>query len=185
MKDSTYDQFLVMLALLAPLAMFALGKWRTSLDTWYAPLDGPGASDFGERFEKQATAWVKAEGGDDARLIVIADPECPCTRVTLKKLDEALALSPRRDVRLVIRDVHDQQAVQNAAWAQLLNTVPATPTLLAVEGKQLLYAGPVTSGNFCTTAVGRVLGGTALQSPRTGVLLDLIDRGCYCRMPSA
>jgi hypothetical protein len=54
--------------------------------------------------------------------------------------------------------------------------------LLAVEGKQLVYAGPVTSGNLCTTAVQRVLGVTALQAPRNRPILNWLDNGCYCRL---
>ena len=55
-------------------------------------------------------------------------------------------------------------------------------TLLAVEGRQLVYAGPVTSGNLCTTAVRRVLGVTALQAPQAGPILNWLDNGCYCRL---
>ncbi len=183
MKESVYDRFLVLLALLAPLTTFALGKWRASLDTWYAPLDTPNANYFGESFERSVTNWLESSDGAGAELVVIADQQCPCTRATLKKLDEALALSQRRDIRLVVRDISDTGANQEKAWAQVLSEIPATPTLLAVQGKRLVYAGPVTAGSFCTAAVGRILGVTALQTPRSDAVLNLIDKGCYCRLP--
>lgn len=185
MKDSTYDNLLVTLALWAPLAMLALSQWRASLDTWYVPLNVANANTFGEQFQRQVSKWLGSADGRGAALVVITDRECPCTKVTLKKLDEALALSPRKDIRLIARDIRDAQANHDPAWARVLNEVPATPTLLAIEGRQLLYAGPVTSGSFCTTAVGRVLSVAALQSPRSTAMFNLIEKGCYCRLPSA
>lgn len=184
-KESGYDRFLVILALLAPLALLTLSKWQASLDTWYAPMDVADANYFGESFQRSVAKWLESAEGAGAALVVIADRKCPCTRATLKKLDEALALSPRRDIRLVVRDIGDVDADQDAVWTQVLSEVPATPTLLVVEGKRLLYAGPVTSGNFCTTAVGRVLGVTALQLPRSAAMFNLIDKGCYCRLQDA
>lgn len=183
MKDRAYDQLLVTLALLAPLAMFALGKWQASLDIWYLPPDAASADTFGEQFHRHVSQWLQGVDNPGAALVVIADRECPCTKATLTRLDEALALSRREDIRLVVRDVRSADTDRDAAWLRVLEAVPATPTLLAIEGRQLLYAGPVTSGNFCTTAVSRVLGVTALQAPQGRTIFNLIDKGCYCRLP--
>ncbi len=159
--------------------MLVLGAWRSSLDRWYTPLDAAGNS-FGPQFEHQVSDWLAASPGAAAQLLVIADRDCPCTRATLAKLDQAVAQSGRKDFRVVVRDIHDTN--DDPSWRRILQAVPATPTLLAIASRRLIYAGPVTSGNFCTTAVGRVLGVSALQVPRATALFDVVDKGCYCRL---
>lgn len=185
MKESTYDRVLIILTLLAPLLMFALTKWRASLDVSYARLDAGHFSYFGEQFTQNLAAWLASADKTGPRLIVVADRECPCTRAALRSLDAALARSYRKDIRVDVRYVDDADVEgDRSAWKAVLSEVPATPTLLAIEGRQLTYAGPVNSGNLCTTAVARVLGVTALQSPRTSPILNWLDRGCYCQLPS-
>lgn len=169
-KANAYDRTLIALTLLAPLLLFALSKWRASLDTLYAPA--------GERFIANVADWLASSNETGARLIVVADRECPCTKAALRSLDTALAQSARKDIRLAVRYVDD---VDDRAWAAVMNELPSTPTLLAIEDKQLVYAGPVTSGNICTVAAQRVLGVTALQAPRTSPIVSWLDTGCYCR----
>jgi hypothetical protein len=176
MKASAYDRTLIALTLLAPLLLFALSKWRASLDTWYAP------AGVDERFTELVADWLAASSETGSRLIVVADRDCPCTTASLRSLDAALAQSSRKDIQLSVRYIDDADATRDVAWAAVLNKLPSTPTLLAVEGRQLAYAGPVTSGNLCTTAVQRVLGVTALQAPRAIPILNWLDNGCYCRL---
>lgn len=185
MNESTYDRMLIVLTLLAPLVLFALDKWRASLDVWYAPLDAGNISYFGERFTQHLGTWLADSHENGPRLIVVADRECPCTKAALRTLDAALAQSNRKGISVAVRYIDDPDPSHDAvAWRAVLAELPATPTLLAIEGRQLVYAGPVNSGNLCTTAVTRVLGVTALQSPRTNPIVNWMDRGCYCRLKS-
>lgn len=181
MKESTYDRVLIALTLLAPLLMFALNKWRASLDSWYAPPDAADVSYFDDRFTRSVATWLGDNQEAGPQLVVIADRECPCTKASLRSLDAALAQSNRKGIDLAVRYVDDPGA-NHGAWGDVLNQLPSTPTLLAIDGGQLVYAGPVNSGNLCTTAVARVLGVTALQSPRTSPIVSWLDRGCYCRL---
>lgn len=183
MNESAYDRVLIALTLLAPLALFALNAWRTSLDVWYAPLDAGDVSYFGEPFTQHLAAWLAGSDESGPRLIVIVDRECPCTTAALRSLDTALAKSNRKNITVDVRYIDGPDSTGNsAAWRALLSELPATPTLLAIQGRQLVYAGPVNSGNLCTTAVERVLGVTALQSPRTSPIVSWLERGCYCRL---
>jgi hypothetical protein len=163
MKPSAYDRTLIALTLLAPLLLLVLTKWRASLDTLYAP------AGVSEQFTQHVSEWLGRSNESGSRLIVIVDRDCPCTKASLRILESA-----RGDVPLTVRDIEE---VDPAVRDEL----PSTPTLLAVEGRQLVYAGPVTSGNLCTTAVQRVLGVTALQAPRARPILNWLDTGCYCR----
>lgn len=165
MKASVYDRMLIGLTLLAPLFLLALSQWRASLETLYAPA---GLSD---QFMEHVSAWLATGNQTGSRLIVIVDRDCPCTQASLRILESA-----RGNVQLSVRDIDDVDPL-------IRNELPSTPTLLAVAGKQLVYAGPVTSGDLCTTAVQRVLGVTALQAPRERPMLNAFDSGCYCRVP--
>jgi hypothetical protein len=169
-KANAYDRMLIVLTLLAPLLLFALSQWRASLDTLYAPA--------GERFMANVSDWLARNNQAGARLIVVADRECPCTKAALRSLDAALAQSSRKDIRWTVRYIDD---ASEPAWKAVMDELASTPTLLAVEGKQLVYAGPVTSGNICTVAGQRVLGVTALQAPRTSPIVSWLETGCYCR----
>lgn len=173
MKESAYDRVLIALTLLAPLFMFGLNQWRASLDTLYAPA--------GEQFMVNVSDWIASSNETGPRLIVVADRDCPCTKAALRSLDAALAQSGRKDIRMTVRYIDD---VADRAWAAVLNELPSTPTLLATDGAQLAYAGPVTSGNLCTTAVQKVLGVAALQAQRSSPILNWLDNGCYCRLTS-
>lgn len=178
MKPSAYDRTLIALTLLAPLLLLALSKWRASLDTLYAP------AGVDDRFIELVAAWLTADGEAGSRLIVVADRDCPCTTASLRSLDAALAQSTRKDIQLSVRYIDDADTTHDAAWAAVLDELPSTPTLLAMEGRRLVYAGPITSGNLCTTAVQRVLGVTALQAPRARPIFNWLDNGCYCRLQS-
>jgi hypothetical protein len=172
-KGSAYDRTLIALTLLAPLVLLALSQWRASLETLYSPAGKP--------FMQNVAGWLASSNETGARLIVVADRNCPCTKVALRSLDAALAQSSRENIRVTVRYIDD---AADPAWVAVTNELPSTPTLLAIDGRQLVYAGPVTSGNICTTAVQRVLGVTALQTQRTSPILNWLDTGCYCTRQS-
>lgn len=179
-RETLYDRVLIKAALLAPFALIVLAKWRSSLETDYAPLE-PGARQvFGVPFQQKASEWIATSDDRRARLVLVTDRECPCTRSTRAALDTAIASSPRRDVAFVERDV---RVGGDAAWQAVLDEVPATPTLFAIDNGQLVYAGPVNSGTWCTRGVSEVLGLTALQAQGSGAVLNWLGNGCYCRMP--
>lgn len=185
-KESTYDRVLIALVLLGPLLLFALNKWRASLDVPYAPPDDGRLSYFDERFERNLVTWLSNDDAPHRRLIVVADRECPCTKAALRSLDAAVAGSSRTDIELSVRYIDDADPPGGStAWRNLLEELPATPTLLAIDGGQLVYAGPVNSGNLCTTSVRKVLGVAVLQTPRSSPVVSWLDRGCYCRLKRA
>jgi hypothetical protein len=179
-NDNTCDRLLIGLAVAGPLLMLVLNAWRASLDAWYVPVDADRRSYFGAQFEHDVSDWLETAQGTGAALVVIADRDCPCTRPALARFDEAVARSGRRDVRLIVRDINDA-ADGGIAWRRVVSGVPATPSLLAVDNRRLLYAGPIASGSFCASAVGEVLGLAALQAPRANPLFNLLNKGCYCR----
>jgi hypothetical protein len=174
MRPNACDRVLIALTLLAPLLLFALSQWRASLDTLYA------SAGVGDQFTEHVAAWLATSNEFGSRLIVVVDRDCPCTTASLRSLDAALAQSPRKDIQLKVRYVGDTN--EDPAWAAVVDALPSAPTLLAVADRQLVYAGPVTSGNLCTTAVKRVLGVTALETARARPILNWLDTGCYCRL---
>lgn len=184
-SDRTYDRTLVLLALLAPLVMFALSKWRSSLEIWYAPMDAANVDVFGSHFDAAVTQWLAHRSTDAGQLVVVTDDDCPCTVSTVGALKAAAAQSQRRDASVVVHEWDDPLLQRQPGWAPLVDTLPATPTLLVVDSGRLLYAGPVNAGSFCTTALAQVLGVTALENPGAGPLLNWVEKGCYCRLPQA
>ncbi len=180
MKAATYDRALVLAALLAPFAVIVLAKWRSSLETSYVPVEPGMARVFGASFEAKAAEWLREEPYDGARLVLVIDRDCPCTNSTRVALESAIRASSRRGVELVVRDVTDPAL--DASFRELVREVPATPTLLAVDRGELVYAGPVNAGSWCTTRVSQVLGVTTLDAPGSGAVLNWLGEGCYCRV---
>ena len=88
-------------------------------------------------------------------------------------------------MRLIVHDVSDPNAAENDKLARLSSRSHATPTLLAFEGTKRLYTGPITSGSFCTTAVSQVLGIETLNNPGNKTLVNLLERGCDCRVSNS
>ncbi|KAF0809729.1 hypothetical protein A167_01545 [Alcanivorax sp. S71-1-4] len=185
MKDSTYDRILVLLVLLAPFSMIVLSKWRASLETSYVPMQGEYREFFDAPFEKHVAGWLARQAISGPELILIVASDCPCTQATRSSLQKALAEASRPEARLTLRYIDDPQAAADADWQAVLAAIPATPTLLAVDQQRLLYAGPVTSGNFCTTAVNRVLGLTVLEARPDNPVINWFDEGCYCHLKGA
>lgn len=179
-NQNAYDRLLIALVLVAPLAMLGLSKWRASLDHWYAPLDD--AAVFGKPFQEKVTRWVAQNTRNGAELILIIDPDCACTSATVNLLKNAHVQSKALDAKLIVRDLKNKSTFNDSAWRAMLLEIPSTPTLLVIDRQKLIYAGPVTSGNFCTTAVNRVLGLSALKANANVPVLNWLDKGCYCRL---
>jgi len=179
--DSTYDRLLIVLATLAPLTLMILNRWQASWNHWYAPMDGAELIRIDADLKRSAAAWLQDTAGTGARLYLVVDRDCPCTAAASKRLAAALSETRRPDVSLDVIDIDDSAANRNPAWRALVDEVPATPTLIAADGKRLVYAGPAISGNLCTATVQRFLGLSALQAPMTTPVVSLVDKGCYCR----
>lgn len=185
LNDDAYDRFLLALALMAPLAMLALGQWRSSLDTWYAVPGAGNEETFGPAFQEKAALWGEKNLGDKKELVVILDRSCPCTKAAISALETAKGESSLKGVHLSFHYIEERSGDVDPLWRQLLKDIPATPTVLSFDNKALIYAGPIASGNFCTTNGSRVLGLTALESTRSAPLLNWLNVGCYCRLAPA
>lgn len=182
MKDATGDRLLIWLAVLGPLLLVLVARWQASLTTWYVPWSGDSATYFDAQFAAQVKALPGLGSAQASTFMVVADRDCPCTRVTLNVLKDALAKATRRDIRLQVMDVRDPLA-RTPEWSRVLRQIPATPTLLITQGKRLLYAGPVNSGQYCTSGVLQILGLTALEAAPPRPVINWLQQGCYCRMP--
>lgn len=179
MNEQTWDRLLIRLALLAPLLLVVLSKWQDSLINWYVPWEDE-AGYFGASFERDVLALPDMAAGKEAVLTLVMDESCPCTRATSAVLRSAMAVSSRQDLLLVVRDIRDP-VMRRPEWVRVLQQIPATPTLIITEGRQLVYAGPVSSGNLCTTQVRNVLGLAALESAAPGrPMINWLEKGCYC-----
>lgn len=182
MSESAYDRLLIWLAWLAPLSLVALNGWQYSLIGWYANLDAPASITFGARFQEDISAWLKGSDQRGARLYLIVDRTCPCTKATLQLVQDSLSRSSRTDIQFAALDVGNAGLATDAAWNNLLRDIPATPTLLAIDGGRLVYAGPAASGSFCSGKTGRLPGLTALQASPLQPILNSVSTGCYCKL---
>lgn len=178
-----YDRLLIRLSLAAPLCLILLSGWQTSLQSWYQAADTQTAPGFSKGFVQDAEQWLASDADAQAALILIVDDQCPCTKATRLKLESAIAASARPDASLRVVRVDPHTAARDENLSRLLTAIPSTPTLLASEQGRLLYAGPVNSGDFCTTAVNEILGLAALQRQQAGFTQSWLSRGCYCPMP--
>lgn len=188
MKEQTYDNILMLLAILAPLLLIVLSKWQSSLTRWYMPLTEDHTAYFSNSLEQDIRLLAVADQYSSKQqygvtLFFIADNTCPCTAATSSILNNAMQTSNHQDIKLVMMDVHSPQT-STPAWQRVLQQIPATPTLLVMDGQRLVYAGPVTAGNMCTTNVLKVLGLTVLQAEPQKPVINWLEQGCYCPLPS-
>lgn len=179
MKENTYDQMLIWLALLAPLLLMALSKWQYSLNTWYIPLNQNSTTYFSQSLEQDIRALSATTQTNRVTLFFISDRHCSCTQVTLNILQNAIAQTNRKDLHLITIDINDPLP-ERSKWIKILKQIPATPTLLVTEGQRLVYGGPVNSGSMCTTNVLKILGLTVLQSDSQKPVINWLQQGCYC-----
>ncbi|MBO6754588.1 MULTISPECIES: hypothetical protein [Spongiibacter] len=184
--ERRYDKFLIHPAILAPLALVLLGKWQASLESWYVDPDEAPLMGFNDGFSARAQAWLLDEGYAGDQLVLIVDRHCACTAATLKKLTAILEEAERPTSMLKVIDVGLYRTGNGMFDAPaILAEIPSTPTLLTMRASVLTYVGPVTSGNFCTTAVNDVMGVSALSWESEATVFDWLNRGCYCDNPIA
>lgn len=182
-EQPLYDRILIVLTVVAPLAIVLLSKWQASLERWYLTDEAYETREFLAAFQAAAEQWIAEGEAQASQLILIADPACPCTGPTRMKLLVAHSQSRRDELTIREWSLNDLRANRNPWSAKMLATLPATPTLLVTEGKKLLYAGPVNSGDFCTSAVNEVLGLAFLEGDRASPFVNWLSRGCYCKPP--
>ena len=178
-RPSAYDRALVASVLIVPLALLGLAKWRASLETWYAS-PGGNASYLDGSFQSDTANWISTANLPARALILVVDPNCPCTNFAKANLQNAVSASSRRDTPIIVRSIKATPSGPDAAWGAVVDKLPSTPTLLAVADRKLLYAGPANSGNLCTTAVQEVIGRRAVEASRSRPLINWLERGCYC-----
>lgn len=180
MKEQAYDNALILLAILAPLLLIVLSKWQSSLTRWYVPLTDDHTAYFSSSLEQDIqgishSVQLPVSQAHGATLFFIADKTCPCTTATSNILKNAMQVSSRQDVKLVTIDLYSAQA-STPALQRILQQIPATPSLLVMDGQRLVYAGPVTAGNMCTTNVLKILGKVLADERFPVVLYSLILR---------
>jgi hypothetical protein len=178
-KPGAYDRALIASVLIVPLALLGLSKWRASLDTWYAS-PGKNATYLDGSFQADAAYWISTANLPASSLILVVDPNCPCTNSAKANLQSAVSASNRRETPIIVRAITATPSRPDAAWQAVVNKLPSTPTLLAVSERKLVYAGPANSGNLCTTAVEKAVGLRAVEAPPSRPLINWLERGCYC-----
>ena len=178
-KPSAYDRVLIASVLIVPLALLGLAKWRASLETWYAS-PGENSTYLDGSFQADVANWISTAILPASALILVVDPNCPCTNSAKANLQNALPASNRRDTPIIVRTNTATPSRPDAAWQAVVDRLPSTPTLLAVADRKLVYAGPANSGNLCTTAVQKVIGLRAVEAPPSRPLINWLERGCYC-----
>lgn len=172
------------LVLLAPLAMVLLSKWQASVETWYidpsiAPVFG-----FSETMEGSLQDWLEIGASNtSAKLVVFVDAQCHCTKPTLYQLFAAVDKAGYDRSIVSIHYLNELISAGHAAIRLVENEIPATPTLVTISDGMPSYIGPVTAGNFCTTAASDVLGVSALGWKREQISTNWLSRGCYCQNP--
>lgn len=177
MKEETIDHLIILLALLAPMLLVALSKWQDSLNTWYIPLSQNPNTYFSDNLERNILKVAPTE--KSVNLYFIADMNCACTQATLNILKAAMQNSTKSKIQLNVLDIHSPKAKQ-IGWQNIINEIPATPTLLVTDHERLVYAGPVTAGDMCTTNVQKILGLSILEAEPQKPILNWLEKGCYC-----
>lgn len=179
MRPSRSDELLVVSAVLAPLLLVLLAKWQASLETWYSPPGVDVAAFVDERFTSHVESWLRSRHEDGAVAYLVTSRECPCTAATVHLLDREIERSSRRDIRRVVLDI-DTESAGRAAFRRVARALPSTPTLLVGQAGRLVYAGPATTGAFCSNRVARVLGLAVLETRPNRPFVNALERGCYC-----
>lgn len=179
MKVSAYDRCLISLAWLAPLSLLVLNRWQTSFDHWYAPMSGSALGEITTALSQDAKPWLATLDGENSKLYLIIDPDCPCTEPAVRKVQDEFRKISRIDMALHVVPIADPVWASNPKWRSVLKNLPSTPSLIAVEGNQMVYVGPAVSGSLCGTTA-KVVGIPTLQSRFTSPAINIIDSGCYC-----
>lgn len=168
-RPTVYDRVLIISAVAIPLFLIMVTKWQASLGTWFVPSE---QADFGQKFEWEITEWLESEGHTGLALILIQDPDCPCTKPAQLALQSALVDLGRTDVKLTTVSL-DSFEINRI-------NIPSTPLLIASNNLSLLYVGPVATGSFCTQQASEILALTSLGSQSDGQFLNSFAFGCFC-----
>ncbi|WP_236104874.1 DUF6436 domain-containing protein [Zavarzinia marina] len=179
MIERLYDRLLIVLAWAGPFCLVLLGAWQASLETWYFVPKGAENIAFAGDFASDVLRWSEAGADDGPSVTLIVDRDCPCTRPTIAKVEAALHEIEGQRVPLRIAYL---DAPTSAAFAAVVDGIPATPTLIVTDGDALLYVGPAVSGSTCTGAEQRMLGLATIAGKPTAPILNFVDRGCYCAL---
>ena len=178
-KERMVDILLIFLTLFAPVLLVALSKWQNSLNTWYVPLTQDATVYLSGNLQKDVLALPEVKARNSITLFFIADKDCPCTKASFTILKTNMQNSQQKRLQLVTIDVH-ADSTQSPAWQKVLKQIPATPSLLVMDHQRLVYAGPVTAGNMCTTSVLKILGLSLLQAKPQQPVMNWLEQGCYC-----
>lgn len=168
-KPTIYDRVLIISAVAIPLFLIMVVKWQASWDTWFVPSE---QVDFGPNFERDIVEWLEAEGHTGFALTLIQDPDCPCTKPAQLALHNAMEYLGRSDVKLTSMPLSELERTGIA--------IPSTPLLIASKGPNLLYVGPVASGNFCTQQAKEILALSSINGNGQGQTLNSFAYGCFC-----
>lgn len=177
------DRMLVRLAWLAPVALVMLNLWRESLSVPYLP-ERVGADILSPAaLQSAANAWLAADRKNPgaAHLIAVVDPACPCTAPGLAALRAQLLETGSAETTLSVVTPSALASDPTGYGRILLREIPATPTLLVLSAGKMRYAGPITDGGACGSAVRKVLGLAALKNANGSSVRNIAARGCYCR----
>lgn len=182
--ESPYDRWLIRLASLGPLLMVMLTGWQYSLDQWYSSPTDTRLDEFTATLEATAAPWLDTLAENGKQVFLLVDPECPCTRVALDKIQRELARLAGPDQHLAIVSVTDDALRVDRQWQSLLRQVPTTPTLIVADNRQLTYFGPAVTGNFCS-ATGLNIPTALTENSARGepALVSLFEEGCFCKTP--
>jgi hypothetical protein len=174
-----YDELLVSFTLLASLPILILGKWSSSLDTWYTPQDESFSRTFDQAFTRDVAAWLASSDTHETALHVLVAHSCPCTQPTLKRLQSAM--SSTQAVHQRVHYIDAEHATSDEPWQAVIRGFPSTPSALGIKNGRLVYAGPVLAGGLCTTSGSRIPALWALQEPGTNPFFNMVATGCFCR----
>lgn len=185
-SPDTLDRILIRLAWLGPVVLVVLQRWQMSLDQWYVPLTSQDFARMSEAITEEAKPWL--ETLDDAggrRLFLVTDPDCPCSLPAIQRVKAAMNKAQSTfptPITLTIVHIGDRDATNNAAWSRIVQNIPATPSLIVVDGKRLRYVGPAVSGSLCI-GDSSVTGLLDIRETSDGPAVNYIDEGCFCAIP--
>lgn len=181
MRASLYDQILIKLTWIGPLAFLLLSRWQISLEQWYVPLNGTEVTRMSDALPMDLKPWLQSLGNTSGRhAYLIVDPDCPCTEPAISKVKSVADSSPASSIALQVFSIHDPKWKNDDMWRQVLSNIPSTPTLITAEDNQLLYAGPAVSGSLCS-GNAKTPGLTGQWASVTSVTANFLDWGCFCR----
>lgn len=157
----------------------AIGLWLAFVIAALIYFQLSGLREFDPQWQLHQPHWLKRfkmesdwRPSDQARLMIIIDKECACTRRSENHIQQlnAYALKQNISVAIIERDL---------ASAKLVPNTPAA-VLLDKQG-ELVYAGPLSAGLACSASDGFVELAINNLSAGFNSKLSISDtRGCYC-----